>query len=1179
MKKQKHSKLLSTLLAIVMVFASILPTAITAKAETVIPGVTATLYNKGNTLDKVLSGLSRESIVSWLSSHENDNYYINTPYPENADGTYIPGASGSQDNRNPNGDCASAYGDDDYPGVAYMNCTGFVWHALWKATGQSYDYGYANIPGLNGWASFILNNNLEHKAYEASSTQLLLNGIAADSYAEKGDIIWFWDDNAQFRYIDGVAWGLAHNHHVGFYWGDSSNRNLWWDSVGISYFDGNAYLKNFIHPLTPKSDNSKHAVVVKIADKRKLSLKKVSANASITDNNRCYSLEGAVYGVYSDSGCTTEVGRLTTDVNGNTNEVELSSGNYWVKEISAPKGYFLDTTVYPVKLTADYILNVKDVPGNDPVELILSKVDAETLQGKPIGGTRLEGAEYTLKYYDVDMTTDPAAAGKTALWTWVLKTDKNGAIYLDDEHKVSGPGYYKDASGNAVFPLGTATIQETKAPEGYLLNDEIFVVNTRLENNRVLTTNLPNNDTLNSKETAQRGDISLRKIDSETQAKMGGASFELISLNADGDEIETHIITTDANGFYSSENSYAAHSKDTNSGEPRTGTWFGVDAPVDDNKNALPYGTYILREIPGENNQGKEMYEDTFEIYADKVMINLGNIENRPAEEPAIGTTAHDGRGNDVIFADEDIMLVDTVEYAGFGEYKGQEVTFVGTLMDKETGEPLLDADGKEITAQAKKQIFNDSSVVDVVFTFDASALGGKDIVVFERVLDVNGELLADHEDIDDEGQTVHIRDMRTTATDGETENHVGTVTATAVINDVIAYNKLPKEEITFKGTLISKETGEPIKDGEGNDIVSSTVVEITEDSGTVTVTFEFDASSLGGSDVVVFEEAYGADGKLVAEHKDIEDDAQTVHYPKIGTNAKDGQTKNNTGVVSENATLIDTVDYQNLVPGYKYRITGAVMDKETGKEVDGVTASAEFTPEEENGKVEVTFTLNTNELAGHSLVVFEKLFVGKGTPDEASEEEPEYTEVARHEDIEDEAQTVHYPKIGTNAKDGQSKNKTGVASANATIIDTVDYQNLVPGLKYKITGAVMDKATGKEVPGVTASAEFIPTAASGKQDVTFKLNTSALAGHSLVVFEKLFVADDKGTYIEVTRHEDINDAAQTVTYTRPSSSSALRPVKTGDNNRASGMAGIFGMASIAFFALVIVMIRRKKIA
>lgn len=217
----------------------------------------------------------------------------------------------------------------------------------------------------------------------------------------------------------------------------------------------------------------------------KLQIKKTSANTSITDNNSCYSLANAVYGVYkSESDAKNDKNRvssLKTNENGWSNTIELNADTYYLKEVTPPKGYALSSSVNKITVTAgkttQYGTNgeLKDYPQSDPVSVVLGKVDKETNKNKPQGSATLAGAEFTVKYYKGLYDSDPAKSGQVPARSWVLKTDKDGYCKLTDSYKVSGDQFFKDSNGVSTFPIGTVTIQETKAPSGYFINDKVFV--------------------------------------------------------------------------------------------------------------------------------------------------------------------------------------------------------------------------------------------------------------------------------------------------------------------------------------------------------------------------------------------------------------------------------------------------------------------------------------------------------------------------------------------------------------------------------------------------------------------------------------------------------------------------------------------------------------------------------
>ena len=219
--------------------------------------------------------------------------------------------------------------------------------------------------------------------------------------------------------------------------------------------------------------------------KGKLTILKKSANTDITDNNDCYSLADALYGVYkSEADAKSDKSKVTslkTKDTGWSNTVELEAGTYYLKEVTAPKGYALSSEINKVSITAgketQFGTNneLMDYPQADPVGILLGKIDKETNKNKPQGSASLEGAEFTIKYYKGLYDEDPAKLGQTPARSWVLKTDKDGYCELTDSYKVSGDQFFKDSNGVSTFPIGTVTIQETKAPSGYFINDKVFV--------------------------------------------------------------------------------------------------------------------------------------------------------------------------------------------------------------------------------------------------------------------------------------------------------------------------------------------------------------------------------------------------------------------------------------------------------------------------------------------------------------------------------------------------------------------------------------------------------------------------------------------------------------------------------------------------------------------------------
>lgn len=221
-----------------------------------------------------------------------------------------------------------------------------------------------------------------------------------------------------------------------------------------------------------------------------IDLYKTPSNPICVENNENYSLEGAVYGVYTNKSCTSLKTKATTNADGEFSVTNLPLGQYWVKEISPSPGYLVDTNVYAVDARTEgsgpvrvFTVESHETPILDPDNLLLKKVDSNT-NGAPEDQGTMEGAEFEVKFYGIAVDeiadgTDPATLGYQPTRTWVLKTytTSNGsaALIFDNAFKVSGDDFYYTSSGDIAFPFGVITIKETKAPNGYLINDQVIV--------------------------------------------------------------------------------------------------------------------------------------------------------------------------------------------------------------------------------------------------------------------------------------------------------------------------------------------------------------------------------------------------------------------------------------------------------------------------------------------------------------------------------------------------------------------------------------------------------------------------------------------------------------------------------------------------------------------------------
>lgn len=304
---------------------------------------------------------------------------------------------------------------------------------------------------------------------------------------------------------------------------------------------------------TPQTVGTVFELAFKVQSKGKLSIMKKSANPDITDNNPCYSLKGAEYGVYkTEADAKADKNKVNTLIIGKydnsekyknwSNEIELEAGTYYVKETKAPKGYALNPNAVKVVIEAgkntwlgEASSGFEDYPQSDPVSVVLGKVDKETNKNKPQGSASLANAEFTVKYYKGLYDSDPAKSGQTPSRSWVLKTNENGFTNLDSKYKVSGDDFYYNGSSAPTLPVGTITIQETKAPVGYFINNEVFVRKITSSGNgeKVETYNYPE---VNEKVIK----FDIKKVQAGTSTPVAGAVFLHTMPNGSTKELTTN---------------------------------------------------------------------------------------------------------------------------------------------------------------------------------------------------------------------------------------------------------------------------------------------------------------------------------------------------------------------------------------------------------------------------------------------------------------------------------------------------------------------------------------------------------------------------------------------------------------------------------------------------------------
>ena len=927
--------------------------------------------------------------------------------------------------------------------------------------------------------------------------------------------------------------------------------------------DGTAYF--FFYCTSPRGQwtGGSFSITPKLPKTGFLQIHKSSADPAITNGNSCYNFEGIPYGIFTDAECRNPVTVVTLDANGYSQPYELTAGTYYVREAEAKpgSGYQTNSTVYTIEVTAGttatapVMCETTDVPLNDPFGIVINKINAD-------GTTTadLSGAEYTIKYYPKQYNTvaeiqaDPEAKATT----WVIKTIKDASgnyqAFLDDAHIVSGVSdgakFGKNTMGTYIIPLGTLTVEETKAPTGFTKDGAVVssaaTGATLTGTNNVYLFNLVDKDsaiylksgnaldtaatdetaiTLQYAERQINGTPKMEKHDLELNKKaaMGGTNFAGITFEVyclddsviignttykKGETIET--VTSDAEGNVTMTTQYpighyavrekSANNYYTNDGqihyfnvvEYRGGAFIQYET----NMNAV---TFTDRVVRGDLSFVKKN-ADTEETLA---YIPFRITNNTTGEThyiltsadgtftSAVGKTTNTNANDAVLsqYGDKDVIpqsVVDSLaKDAGLWFGMGSEGTM--TAANDSYGSFVY---GTYTITELKTEATRNMKMYTSTFTIDTDG----------KVLDLG---------------TVNNVPMgiKTTLVDVN-EEHFTEPVSSITLTDHVAYKNLDTDKTyTLTGTLY-------VKEGDALTELMTETVDFTpaEKNGIQDVTFTFDASALKGKSVVAFEEL-SVNGEFCAEHKDKDDENQTVTFPDIQTTARDNVTEDHVSNAADSVTIIDTVTYTGLKAGETYEITGTLMDAETGEAAlddDGnaITASKEFTAPTADGNIDITFTFAGVSLAGKTLVAFEDI----------SYEGRRY---AVHADINDKNQTVYIPKIHTKALDANTGLNQVLADSNATVVDTVTYTHLLPGKTYVMKGVLMTSAgnalmvNGKTI---TASTEFVPTTPDGTVDVTFNFDASEIGGRKLVFYEYLEL--DGNT---VASHTDISDTDQTV--------------------------------------------------
>lgn len=753
-------------------------------------------------------------------------------------------------------------------------------------------------------------------------------------------------------------------------------------------------------------------------------VKKTTANEIVTNGNAMYSIAGATFGIFSDQNCGNQIGTLTTNENGDTNEVEVTAGTVYIKELSAPKGYKLDTTVRSLKVEAGKtaVLNVSDVPKVTETLVDLFKIDMETGKATAQGNAALAGAEFTWHYYDGLYTKDNLPEKATR--TWVTKTvaekDSDGTIYyvtkLADAYKVSGDAFYTQ-NEKSVLPLGTLTVEETKAPNGYLLDGAYMQAGDSTEQIKGMYLTqitedgelavLSGSNQYSVSDQVIRGGVKIQKRDLETKdtkaqgsATLKDTAFAIISLN---------------------ENPVLVEGKLYKKNETVKMIQTGIDGIATTTADLLPYGKYKMEETKApegyltdgakaiefsitENGKIVDLTDESHSIYnqikrGDLEGVKIGASTHKRLVNVPFKITSKTTGESHIVVTDKNGQFSTASDWASHkkntnaGKSSEDGIWFGTSEPDDSKGALLYDTyEIEELSCESNK--------------------GMKLIPAFEVVVSRN-KVTIDLGTLTDEYEkeiTIH-----TTATDKKTGEKVIVAGKKVTIVDTVTLDGLEEgRKYQLKGwQMLKEENAELLTDGKR--VESDYTFIADSEKMKVEISYTFDASELGGQNLVTFEELYDLKNPeepvKVAEHKDIDDEGQTVLIMErkisIHTTATDKNGKKEVEA-GKDLTIVDTVTLEGLEIGTNYKLSGWQMVKAENAKllIDGkeVTNDYEFTADKENMEVQIEFTFNGSTLGGKQLVTFEELY------DMTNPEEPK--KVTEHKDINDEGQTVTIKEV-----------------------------------------------------------------------------------------------------------------------------------------------------------------------
>lgn len=918
-----------------------------------------------------------------------------------------------------------------------------------------------------------------------------------------------------------------------------------------------------------------------------MDLVKKSSNPAVSDGNACYSLAGAVYSVYGSQADaqngSNSLATLVTNADGYAKATGLQMGTYYVKETTPAKGYALDGTVYPVQVEPAECAHVNggtvyDVPQDDPAIMWVGKIDLDTTLNMPQGSASLAGAQYTVNYY-AGYYDNEQSLPSSPTRTWVVETDEDGFAQLEKQFKVSGDDFYYSQSGDVTIPLGTVTVQETKAPQGYLLGEQPVYLNKITSNGyvpKVETYNAPKDP-----EQVIKGGVKISKVDAETgdtpqgDASLAGIRFAIVNESANPVTVEggtyangqvVKTIETDASGAAVTAadclpyGSYSVH--EVVSGAAGDGTALanggyllgGEAVTIDGVKMSSEKKAFDVKE----NGKVVDLSADQFANQVGRGGVSFHKLDRETNQPYPLGAGDLAAKFQIENASAHAVKVAGTVYQPGEVVYAGKaSATTSGWKF--ETPKDLLPCGSYKLVETDPGEGY-EKSTQEVAFTIDADDFGlVKDLstlsdpagATFANQV-VRADVKLQKKDDTTGSKMAGVPFLIESVATGE--KHVAVTDKNGVIDTSTTRANSNAFDAALKddGTIDNDKLVELVKRfGEQNSAEKWPAVWFGMNEKGTTAAASAALGALPYDTYKVTELPCKAnEGRQMIEtgftvaradnHSVIDLGTMDDVEPSIHTNAWDGATNSAVDkdiIADDEAVIVDRVSFEDFIPGRTYTVRAEAHDADTGAMIadasgNEVTGSAEFTPDKKNGHVDVRLAFDASQLTdGQKAVIYEYVSL-------------DGQEIAKHADKSDPEQTVtfHKPMIATTAK-ASDGTKVVKLDPEAKITDTVACRNLREGADYVLSLELVKAADGAPVLDaqgnpVTASKDFKADSANMSVDVDATLDASQLAdGDNLVCFETL---TKKATGKVVAEHKDLTDAGQTLATAKPRISTTM---------------------------------------